>query len=486
MEKPNDTNEAPPRSGETPEQLPQTAPGSPEREAAIREWSRHEGTRVLLQWVRLALRDRRQWLEDAMHRVRDQSEDVLLNEQARARAIEYRAEATVFDTVEMLLVGKITRAGAAPDLQVSVGDQRLPGGLDAGGLPMNATDLLGAVAAEATERCGRSLNADPFVWQVFSRLLTAAIKARDAEARAEVVAWLRLMSPLHKPADLAEKLARDDWRVAFGAATPAVVPACGIPCDYRCGGPCSRPPGHKSQAHQCINHADMPAVVPAETPACKAWCGMTMAAALKVAKDQNIDGGAVRNFKSLPRAVGASIMFCTVACRLRFMGWSGDPPNPPAPAVTPVPEWPPCPYGIPPKHHDQCTKCWLWRESDAGKLFMARKRIAALETECSGLRAPATPPTPSAPPAPPFCNCDLGTAADDWKHRKDCTRYGWDEAQDEIESTAPSAPPREGMAPGDNGAREALDDAGPVVPGHTTMCPANAAGPCICKRGGRR
>lgn len=42
-------------------------------------------------------------------------------------------------------------------------------------------DTLSTAAAEATERRGRGLNADPFVWEVFARLLTAAIEARDRE-----------------------------------------------------------------------------------------------------------------------------------------------------------------------------------------------------------------------------------------------------------------------------------------------------------------
>ena len=116
METPEDANVAALKEEDMPsEQVPQTEAGTPERESALREWGRQEGTRVFLDWVRTMGQERKRWFEDAMRLPgkRDDTEDVLLNERARTRAIEYRAEATVFGTVEMLLVGQITRAGAA-------------------------------------------------------------------------------------------------------------------------------------------------------------------------------------------------------------------------------------------------------------------------------------------------------------------------------------------------------------------------------------
>jgi hypothetical protein len=70
--------------------------------------------------------------------------------------------------------------------------------------------------------------------------LVAPAPAEALVRKSEVVEWLRLMSKLHTPNDLADKLAADDWRTAFPAAPPVGdLPAAGdddgpIPC-CNCG-----------------------------------------------------------------------------------------------------------------------------------------------------------------------------------------------------------------------------------------------------------
>jgi hypothetical protein len=55
-----------------------------------------------------------------------------------------------------------------------------------------------------------------------------------------------------------------------------------------------------------------------------------------------------------------------------------------------------CLHGISLAHKEQCSRCWMWENSDAGKLAVARQRIAELEANLKATREHALPlqPTP--------------------------------------------------------------------------------------------
>lgn len=123
----------------------------------------------------------------------------------------------------------------------------------------SALDTISTAAAEATERCGRGLNADPFVWEVFARLLTAAIEARDREHEA-----VATCDPVSDHAAIA--LAGYE----MGRAAPAVVPA-DAEGPWICAECGERNPPTSGKCSACgyvIGPVATPktAVVPAETP----------------------------------------------------------------------------------------------------------------------------------------------------------------------------------------------------------------------------
>jgi len=105
------------------------------------------------------------------------------------------------------------------------------------------------------------------------------------------------------------------------------------------------------------------------------WCGMESKAALAMAL------GRIERPKG-KHVNGVFRIFCSDECRsarahVGATEHAADRASRGAERESPA--WPPCPYSIASEYHDQCIKCWMWRESDAGQLWMARATIAALK-----------------------------------------------------------------------------------------------------------